>query len=105
MTTPTPTPEAVEAAIIWTKGGLAEMSQHKLRLLHEYNGQPSMGASWNAMQILAAEVERLRGELERAEQKIEADRIARDHIIAKGVALEKELALTKLMLAITRDER
>ncbi len=77
MTTP-PTPEAVEAAMAF----VADERDYNWRLC------------WNATRaacILAAEVERLKAELERAEMKIEADWIARDHIIAKGVAMEKEL--------------
>jgi len=63
-TKPTPTPEAVEAAMKWIEAGTQAVTGQQLTLLHEYFGEPSMGASWNAERILAAEVERLRGELE-----------------------------------------
>ncbi len=56
-----------------------------------------------SISILAAEVERLRADLERAEQKIEADRIARDHIIAKGVAVEKELSALKTDIRMAQE--
>lgn len=96
MTTPTPTPEAVEAAHKFaTSDGPFERWIYAA--LQPYVNRRYPQADWGnaAARILAAEVDRLRAELERAEQKIEADRIARDHIIAKGVALEKELKALK----------
>jgi hypothetical protein len=87
--------EAVEAAMKWASQTGDEHEQ--IRVLKRYrinNDEPGDVVA----RILAAEVERLRAELDRAEQKIEADRIARDHIIAKGVALERELDTILRML-------
>jgi hypothetical protein len=89
MTTPTPTPEAVEAAMRSAKS--ESYANDDWNLIGEFYDRYAEIRAHGVSRILAAEVERLRGELDRAEQKIEADRIARDHIIAKGVALEKEL--------------
>jgi hypothetical protein len=97
MTTP-PTPEAVEAAMKWAKD--IALSPTELDALM----QDAFGNGYDdANIILAAEVERLRADLERAEQKNEADRIARDHIISKGVALEKELAALKTDIRMAQE--
>jgi hypothetical protein len=61
-TTPPPSPEAVEAAMQWLNGNTKAVTGEKLEMLHHYYGKPSMGASWNAARILAAEVERLRAQ-------------------------------------------
>ena len=83
MTTPTPTPEAVEAAIAYASINhrVDAISEDVQRILWANVQADCTGYSsayaLTAARILAAEVERLR----------------------------TELALTKLNLAITRDER
>jgi hypothetical protein len=61
MTTPTPTPEAVEAAMKWSTGG--PLPYHKSKAIIEAFHEPrppGRSLSWFAGRILAAEVERLR---------------------------------------------
>lgn len=72
MITP-PSTEAVEAAIVWIRGGISGISAEQMRLLHG-DTHNSMGSSWNASRILAAEVERLRVELGYTEDLIRSIR-------------------------------
>lgn len=70
MTHQPPSNEAVEAAIKWLQGHTKTVTGEQLEMLHNYYGKPSMGASWNAARILAAEVERLRAQADERETKL-----------------------------------
>jgi hypothetical protein len=65
MSDPTPTTQAVYAALAWIRD---DHSAEQLALIHDYP-TAKMGATFNALCILAAEVERLRARIAELENR------------------------------------
>ena len=100
MTTPTPTPEAVEAAIMYAKNA-SEMMPATTEWIAAYNTLNKARASEcdatceTAARILAAEVERLRGEHAWVARKVSDDYAELLKLRLETEALRAEMAKLK----------
>ena len=97
MTTP-PSPEAVEAAMKWANG-LPLVNSGTFHLRSFVECIPGRGLNHHALRILAAEVERLRGENESLARIADAIETA-----ARARIAELERALTELSKLCTSME-